>query len=725
MVVMISMISTSVVLAATNKSPFNGTGYSNFIIPSGHEKDTIVNGIDVSVFQSRKGQDAVSNLNWSTVKSKGVDYAILRVGGTYAASLKYYGDETFKDHYNKAKKAGMGIGIYWLSQAMTESKAKEEAKKAVAALQSYGVGPENLQLPVYMDYEFVSGGKMNSSTLTRGKGTKAAKAFCKTIESYGYQSGIYASTSFYDKYIDASQLPKTTRLWVAQYYNRCEYTKHKFDMWQYSSSGKLTNMFIDSNNKVVDCNFMYLGDSSDASSDTDISNCKVVCDKSVKYLGSGKLHTPDVKVTSPSGTVLSEGKDYTLMYIKNTAKGTAKVYIQGLGKYSGYRVTSFKITGDEPTDGNLSVLGDSLSFASGSGYSKSGNDYIKGIAPETSISKFKSNIKLPSAYTVDVVNANHGKASGNIRTGWYVQFYKNNVLEASARIVVTGDVNKDGKCNEGDVELVAQNLVGLNTLDTIQKKAAAKGATKVQLKNLGILIGNASTAKTASLESEDSAEAVAESLETGESRAAAGSVSINKTQAFKGQNVYATISANSSKKHVAMLVDLSIGKGFNYSMVTEGKYFYNNGKLLVYALNGGKASCKYKLRSNTAGTHTVSFSGNAATADGSTFACEGNDKVKIISAKAPIISEIASGVKYLKVNWEKADKAPFTGYQIRYSTKSSMKSAKTVTVKSSKIFTKKVSRLTSGKKYYVQVRGYVNATTHSSAWSKSSSVTVK
>lgn len=68
-----------------------------------------------------------------------------------------------------------------------------------------------------------------------------------------------------------------------------------------------------------------------------------------------------------------------------------------------------------------------------------------------------------------------------------------------------------------------------------------------------------------------------------------------------------------------------------------------------------------------------------------------------------------------------------TGYQIRYSTKSNMSGAKTVTVAKNTTTKKSVTNLTKGKKYYVQIRTFktVNGTKYYSAWSKNKTVTTK
>lgn len=90
----------------------------------------------------------------------------------------------------------------------------------------------------------------------------------------------------------------------------------------------------------------------------------------------------------------------------------------------------------------------------------------------------------------------------------------------------------------------------------------------------------------------------------------------------------------------------------------------------------------------------------------------------ICRLKKETAAAVNNGTCSIKITWSKNKKAD--GYQIRYSTKASMKGTKTVKVKSSNKNKKTISGLKTGKKYYVTVRSYkiVNGKKYYSAWSK-------
>ena len=98
---------------------------------------------------------------------------------------------------------------------------------------------------------------------------------------------------------------------------------------------------------------------------------------------------------------------------------------------------------------------------------------------------------------------------------------------------------------------------------------------------------------------------------------------------------------------------------------------------------------------------------------------------KVSAPAKTSISKLVKAKKAITVKWKK--KSGVTGYQIRYSLKSSMKNSKTVTVKSAKTVSKKVKKLKKKKRYYVQVRTYkvVNGKTYWSGWSAKKSVKTK
>ena len=97
-------------------------------------------GIDVSFYN--KG------INWPAVKAQGIDFAILRAGGRGWETGLIYPDSCFAQNLRNAKKAGIDLGVYFYSTAVTAKEAVDEANFVLSCLN----GTE-LEYPIFFDIE--------------------------------------------------------------------------------------------------------------------------------------------------------------------------------------------------------------------------------------------------------------------------------------------------------------------------------------------------------------------------------------------------------------------------------------------------------------------------------------------------------------------------------------------------------------------------------------------
>lgn len=121
--------------------------------------------------------------------------------------------------------------------------------------------------------------------------------------------------------------------------------------------------------------------------------------------------------------------------------------------------------------------------------------------------------------------------------------------------------------------------------------------------------------------------------------------------------------------------------------------------------NVGKYTYKLTFKGKYSGTKSVSFT---------------------INPKNTSISKLTATKGGFKATIKKYT-TQTTGYQIRYSTSSKMSNAKTVTISKNTTTSTSVSKLSNGKKYYVQIRTYktVSGTKYYSSWSTAKTVTTK
>lgn len=219
----------------------NWIDYSSVITPS---ILSYIKCVDVSSYQG--------NINWSLVKSAGVNHTILKV-----IRKDLNPDTKFEQNWNGCKNAGIEIsGVYNYSYATTVAKAKTDAQKVLSIL-------NGRKCTVWLDVE---------DKCQQGIGSlikDIINAYRDVIVSAGYDFGIYTGMSFYNSYIKsyAAQI-KCDKWWIARYYNG--YSKFSISSkpneqynpktsigrdiygWQYTSSGQVSGIAGN-----VDLNIIY------------------------------------------------------------------------------------------------------------------------------------------------------------------------------------------------------------------------------------------------------------------------------------------------------------------------------------------------------------------------------------------------------------------------------------------------------------------------------------
>ena len=181
-------------------------------------------GIDVS----RWNED----INWEKVKEAGIEYAIIRAGYRGSVTGALVEDKYFRQNIEGALKAGVPVGLYFFTQAVTEVEAVEEASMVLALCKEY-----DITYPIFIDTE-KAGENGRANELDKKTRTAVCQAFCETIRNGGYKAGIYASKNWYENKLNTDILPDDIYIWLAQYGDEVTYGG-KYHMWQYTSSGRV------------------------------------------------------------------------------------------------------------------------------------------------------------------------------------------------------------------------------------------------------------------------------------------------------------------------------------------------------------------------------------------------------------------------------------------------------------------------------------------------------
>lgn len=177
-------------------------------------------------------------------KNTPISAAIIRLG--FGGDYINQDDEKFYDNVKKCEKYNIPYGVYLYSYADSEKKAKSEAMHALRVL-----GNLNPVLPVFYDIE-----EKRTTRKSNDKILSICRTFAYEIEKAGFEYGTYASLSVWnDKLRDSWYQSK--KVWVAQWSGSgCSYKK-RYDLWQYTSSGKIYGGSFQSGYGPFDLNYIY------------------------------------------------------------------------------------------------------------------------------------------------------------------------------------------------------------------------------------------------------------------------------------------------------------------------------------------------------------------------------------------------------------------------------------------------------------------------------------
>lgn len=206
-------------------------------------------GIDVARYQG--------TIDWQQVADSGIDFAMVRLGYRSMVDGEIVEDVNARYNLQEASKAGIPLGAYFFSTAVTEEEAMEEAAWAAQLVAQYAI-----TYPIVYDCEGFKDAESRQYGMTKAQRTDVALAFLETIEKLGYEGMFYASRNdLQDEAAwEVSRIEGEYKIWVAQYpkvpYPETEASSYTgtHHMWQYSMEGSIPGI-----EQPVDLNVAYFG----------------------------------------------------------------------------------------------------------------------------------------------------------------------------------------------------------------------------------------------------------------------------------------------------------------------------------------------------------------------------------------------------------------------------------------------------------------------------------
>ena len=189
-------------------------------------------GVDVSRFQG--------DIDWEAVAGDGIDFAIIRAGGRYYGrngSGALYEDELFDQNMQGAIAAGLDVGAYFFSNAITVEEALSEADLLLSKLEPYR---EHVTCPVVCDWEYIGGEGGRTYGVDSEIITDCIDAFCNRVREVGYTPMLYFNQYCGYVKLDLRDLTQYD-FWLAEYNSDPSFL-YGFQFWQYSEKGRVAGI---------------------------------------------------------------------------------------------------------------------------------------------------------------------------------------------------------------------------------------------------------------------------------------------------------------------------------------------------------------------------------------------------------------------------------------------------------------------------------------------------
>ena len=215
------------VLRAVPKNKYDTTAF--FVDDMGWinyetEDSTALKGVDVSSHQGV--------IDWQAVADSGISFAILRAGNRgYGSDGNMQEDLYYRVNLEGALAAGLDVGVYFFSQAISVEEAEKEAEFLLRIIDG-----DEITYPVVFDWEFIPAHKNpRTEGMTGELLTDMANAFCDVVADAGHDPAVYFNMDTGYMFYDLEEIVQYP-FWLASYSDVLSFYYH-FDIWQYTHTG--------------------------------------------------------------------------------------------------------------------------------------------------------------------------------------------------------------------------------------------------------------------------------------------------------------------------------------------------------------------------------------------------------------------------------------------------------------------------------------------------------
>ena len=201
------------------KNTYDPSGFSyQRPIMSYYEEDQKVSYAGATVSADQNYVDYIK------LKRAGIQFVMMRMGLRDILSGELQVDGTFGQNMKDASDAGLDIGIWFYSDAVTEEEIIEEAQMVLEYVSDY-----DISYPVAL---VMNADGERAAKLTKTQRTELALTFCRTIAEAGYLPMIGANKENLILSYDLTKL-SSVAIWLRESGDLPDYP-YSFTMWSYS-----------------------------------------------------------------------------------------------------------------------------------------------------------------------------------------------------------------------------------------------------------------------------------------------------------------------------------------------------------------------------------------------------------------------------------------------------------------------------------------------------------
>ena len=193
-------------------------------------------GIDVSTWQG--------DVDFEAVKKAGCQFVIMRIGVWYNTYGEVRMDDCYRSNIEKAKAAGLDVGVYFYTADNTPEGIKKHCKWIADTL-----GGTKLEYPVAFDWEEWT--TFQEFGMSLHDLNELYRLFSSEMESYGYKTMLYSSRNLLRTVWDEKS-KSMNPVWLAHFTDETDYDG-AYDIWQASCYGNIDGIAGD-----VDMNIEYI-----------------------------------------------------------------------------------------------------------------------------------------------------------------------------------------------------------------------------------------------------------------------------------------------------------------------------------------------------------------------------------------------------------------------------------------------------------------------------------